>query len=300
MEKKIRNQRIIIAALAVLLLFNTFTLFQIKEDLNQFNNNALNGIQDIRSNVNSVRSEIAGIKNENEQQASLVTSFDYQYGELDTDKMAVPVSVKIVPKAVSGDTSLFLEFADRKVELKKKGASSEFIAEFETGLFDNKDNGDVRLVIKNGGTSETEELDWSLSALYSDYLPFAAVHFVFSDVTCNEKDGIRVKGNVVSSIDDEEAKRFISTKLIYKVNGTVLAEQDIAGERMDEVNKTFSGYGAGDCFELYLEVVDELGFTQERVLKRVEFGADGEPTEEAELADESVVIKDKNGNVVYS
>ena len=80
----------------------------------------------------------------------------------------------------------------------------------------------------------------------------------------------------------------------------MLAEQDIAGERMDEVNKTFSGYGAGDTFELYLEVVDELGFTQERVLKRVEFGADGEPTEEAELADESVVIKDKNGNVVYS
>lgn len=300
MEKKIRNQRIIIVLLTVMLIFNFIALVDFNDRLDNFSNNLNNGIQTINSNINSARAEINEIKREKEKQLSLITSFDYEYGELDESNFTVPVKVKIVPKSFSDDTALFLEFADRSVEMKKSENSTEFTAEFECGLFEQKDNGDVRLVITNGGTSEPENLDWSLGSLYSDYLPFAAAHFVFSDITCNENDGIRVEGNVISSIDDEEAKRFKSTKLIYKVNGEVLAEEDIAGEKMFSVNKTFPGYGAGDTFELYLEVVDDFGFTQERVLKRVEFGADGEPLEETELADEGVVIKDKDGKVVYS
>ena len=300
MEKKIRNQRIVIAVLAVLLLFNLFTVLQIKEDIDRLNSEVLTGIQDVRSNVNSVRSEIAGIKIENVEHASLITSFDYGYGKLDESRMTVPVKVKIVPKAVSADTVLSLEFGGRTVEMKKSESSTEFTAEFESGLFEHKDGGNVRLVITKGGSSETEELDWSIGSLHSEFLPFVAAHFAFDNITCNEKNGITVEGDVISMIDGEEAERFKSTKLLFKINGEVLSEDDINGDKMLNIDKTFPGYGIGDTFELYLEAVDEFGFTHEALLKRVEFAADGALTEEIEADKGSVVIKDKQGNVLYS
>ena len=250
--------------------------------------------------MNSVLSEISSIKRENEKQLSLITSFDYNYGELDTDKMTVPVSVKIVPKAVREDTALTLEFGGRTVEMKKSDSSTEFTAEFEAGLFEQKGDSDVKLVITKDGTSETEALDWSLGLLHKQFLPFVAAYFAFDDITCSEQNGITVEGNVISHIDDENAERFKSTKLLFKINGEVLSEDDINGDKIFNVNKTFPGYGIGDTFELCLEAADELGFTHEALLKRVQFGADGALTEETELEDNIVVIKDKKGNVIYS
>ena len=300
MEKKIRTRNVIIALLAVMLIFNFIALFNLNNKLDNLNNNLNNGIQTAITNINSLRSEVNSIKEEKEKQASLITSFDYEYGELDENKMTVPVTVKIVPKSISESDVLMLELGSKRIVMKKDSASSVFTAEFETGIFENKDESNIRLIITNDGASKTEELDWSMRSLYADYLPSAAAYFAFSDITCNEQYGIKVEGNIVSVIDDEEGKSFSSIKAVYKVNGQVVAEEDIAGEKMLSVNKTFPGYGAGDTFELYLVAVDdEFGFTQERVLKRVQFGADGETIEETELADEETVIKDKEGKIVY-
>ena len=131
MEKTIRNQKIIIALLTVLLVYNLFALSKLDSRLDNINNNLFNSIQQVRSNVSTILSEIYSINETKKQEASLITSFDYEYGELDAEKMTVPVKVKIVPKAVVEDSALALEFGGETVGLKKSGSSTAFTAEFE-------------------------------------------------------------------------------------------------------------------------------------------------------------------------
>ena len=85
MEKTIRNQKIIIALLTVLLVYNLFALSKLDSRLDNINNNLSNSIQQVRSNVNSIISEIGDINRRDKQEASLITSFDFEYGELDAE-----------------------------------------------------------------------------------------------------------------------------------------------------------------------------------------------------------------------
>lgn len=299
MEKKIRNQRIIIILLAVLLVINFYSLSSLNTKLDNINNNLNNGIQSVRSSISNISYDIERIKDENEATASLITSFEYEYGELDEGDFTVPVKVKIVPKAVGDDTAISLEFDGKTVALNKSEGSTEFTATFERGIFEKGEDDSVRVVIKSKGISETEELDWYISDLASELLPYATASYVFDDIKLSEKSGIIVDGTVAVFLDDEEADGFSNTRLIYKLNGEVVAEEETNGDEHIQIYKTFPGYGAGDTLELYFEAEDHFGFIHETMLKRVYFGDNGELTEEAEVVDKlSEIIKDKDGNVL--
>ena len=298
MEKTIRNQKIIIALLTVLLVYNLFALSKLDSRLDNINNNLSNSIQQVRSNVSTILSEIYSINETKKQEASLITSFDYEYGELDAEKMTVPVKVKIVPKAVVEDSALALEFGGETVGLKKSGSSTAFTAEFERDIFDGKGDVPVTLVIKADGKSQTEDLEWNLGGLYWEYIPNSNATFIFDDITWSEKSGIIVDGTVVLMLDDEESDNFKNAKLIYKVNGKVLAEEETGDDEHIRIYKTFHGYGVGDTFELYFEAEDKFGFIHERMLKKITMDEEGTVTEEALTEDGSFVIKDRDGTVL--
>lgn len=299
MEKTIRNQRIIIALLTVLLIYNFFALSSLDSRLDSINNNLSNSIQQVRSNVSSIISEIGDINRRDKQEASLITSFDYEYGDLDTSKFTVPVKVKIVPKTVGDDTALALEFGGETVSLKKNGSSTEFTAEFERGIFAAKDDLPVTLIVKSDGKTQTEELEWNLGGLYWEFIPDSNASYVFDDITWSEKSGIIVDGTVVTFLDDDEQDNFKNAKIIYKVNGEVLAEEETGDDEHIQIYKTFPGYGEGDILELYFEAEDKYGFIHETLLKRITLGQEGTVTEETEEVDENnFVIRDKEGNVL--
>lgn len=298
MEKTIRNQRIIIILLSVLLIYNFFALSNLYSRLDSMNNNLNNSIQQIRSSVNSILSEIGFITSENKKQTSLITDFNFEYGELDEAKMTVPVKVKIIPKNLTDDTSISLEFSGETVNLKKSEDSAEFTAEFERGIFEDKGDVPVMLVVKADGKSQTEDLEWNLGGLYWEFLPNSNASYVFDDITWNEKSGIIVDGTVVTFLDDEEPDNFRSAKIVYKVNGKVLAEEETGDDEHIQIYKTFPGYGAGDTVELYFEAEDKFGFIHETLLTRTILGEESTVAEDLEIDEKNFVIKDKDGNVL--
>ncbi len=303
MDKKVKIQQVTIVLLAVLLVVNLFMVTDMKRKLDDVNFNVSNKLQQIESDVKSIRYEIQSITEDIEEETGLITSFDFSYGELDKEKLTVPVRSKIVPKSLREETALHLEFSGRTVEMKKDAASSAFIADFEVGLFGQKDESNVRLVIRNGEFSETVELDWNFAYLHTDFLPSLIVHLIFDDVTYSEKTGIKVEGRLSGFIDDGDIDRFRDIKLIYKINGEVLSEAavDISNVDMYEISKSFPGYGVGDTLELYIEATDELGFIHESLIKKAEIAEDGVAASETEPIDKGyAIIKDKEGNVLYS
>lgn len=297
MEKTVKMQRIIIVLLAVLLIFSFCSLLDIRSRIENFESNIGYQFNNISQNINGIYNEIADINDETQAKASLITSFEYEYGELDADKMTVPVKVKIIPKSIADDTALFLEFGKKSVEMKRKDASSLFTAEFELGVFEQND-GLVMLVVKSEGTSQTEQLEWYINDLRSEVVPYASAYYHFADITCGEKSGITVDGTVSVILQDESEESIKNTRLIYKMNGKVVAEEEIDDDDYIQIYKSFPDYGIGDTFEFYFEAEDSFGFIHETLLKSVTFAEYGK--DESEAAEElNEIIKDKEGKVLY-
>lgn len=302
MDKKIRNQRIIIVLLAVLLIFNFFSLMDMSSRLDSLESNIGYRFENISSNMNNILSEIAGISDDNKEKASLVAALEYEYGELEKGNSKIPVKVKITPKTVTEDTALFLELGTRTVEIKKSEGTTAFVAEFETDVFAKTDDGNVKLVIKRDGVSESEELDWRIDSMHNEYLPSIWTYFAFDKTEYSSSKGLTVRGSLIF-VGDREDNSFENMKLIFKLNDEVVSVDEISvpekTAHSDEINKTFAEAKPGDSFELCIEGEDDYGYIHEKILKKIPYiTEDVVGADEEELNKE--IIKDKEGNVLYS
>lgn len=302
MEKTLKIQRIIILIFVFIIALFLFSLHEIKTDLENKTAALNNEIQYIRNEMNSIYSNV----NETlDEKASLLASFDYSYGELDEKNMKVPVSVKITPKAVSENTTLTLDLGDKKIPMVK-GESTEFTAKFLSDLFLSNQEGSVRLIITNGNTSETEELDWYISSLHSAYLPYLVSYFAFDKTTFTAENGLSISGDIINVSDDEDMKKAKNIRLIYKLNGQVIDEEEFIpteNKKLDmiDISKVIPEAKEGDIFELLQEAEDQYGFIHRCTIKKLTCSLpDEDGTYETEEAiKEGEIILDKKGNILY-
>lgn len=301
MENTVKRQRILIIILAVALAVCFFSVNSLKTELDNSRNNFNSQIQNLRNEINSIYSDVDEMLKE---KASLLTSFDYSYGELDAKNMKVPVSVKITPKAVNEGTSLTLDFGDKRIDMVK-GEGTEFTADFLSDLFLGSEEGNVKLIIKNGATSETEELDWYISSLHYGFLPNLYSHFAFDHTSFSAENGLIVKGDVMYLSDEEETKNVKNVKLVYKLNNKITETQDVfpeEGRRIDsiDINKAFPEAKEGDTFELLQEYEDIYGFIHRSTVTKYTCSPQSEDMTETEaIAKDGEIILDKEGNVLY-
>ena len=302
MEKKLKRQRIINIILVVALIVGFVQFKDFKTETENRLNSLSNQIQRVSDDIQSIYGNVDKML---EEEASLVTSFNYEYGKLDAEKRLVPVSVKITPKTLTDKTVLTLDFGSEKVELNR-GDGGAFIADFNAPLFPDTDSEVVKLLIKDGNTTQTQELDWYVSSLYEEFLPQFMAGFVFDHTTFSEEKGLTVKGDVMfmGDIEESDGKAFTDLKLVYMINDKIVDEQEIPETAFEtavddiDVYKTYPDAKEGDIFTLRVEGVDEYGFIHRITLKETVCISDEDITEEA-LDGYYETILDKDGNVLY-
>ena len=302
MEKTVKRQRLIIIILAVALVVAFIQLNGYKTESENRLNSLSNQIQRVSDDIQSIYGNVDKML---EEEASLVTSFNYEYGKLDAENRLVPVSVKITPKTYSDRTTLTLDFGSEKVQLNR-GADGEFIANFNAPLFPDTESEVVKLLIKDGNTTQTQELEWYISSLHGEFLPQLMAGFVFDHTTFSEEKGLTVKGDVMFMGDIEESggKAFTDLKLVYMLNDKILEEAEIPETTFQsavsdiDIYKTYPDAKAEDTFTLRVEGVDEYGFVHRITLKKTVCISDEDITEEA-LEGYYETILDKDGNVLY-
>lgn len=301
MEKKLKRQRIVIIILSVALIYSFVQFSNFKSETeNRFNN-----LSHQYNNLNSTISSIYNNVDEKlEQQASLITFFDFQYGELDSENLKVPVNVKIIPKTATASTKLALDFGSRTVDMKK-GENMEYTADFKSDLFLGESDETVKLIISEGNTTQSEELDWYISSLHNHFLPNLFAGFIFDDTEFKAENGLSVDGDVMFHWDTEAEKNpFTNLKLMYKLNGETLEEVEIPETVFDsavdtlDVKKTYPDAKEGDTFEVYLEGTDEYGFVHRTVLKSITC-ISGDVIGVETVMEDTEVILDKEGNILY-
>lgn len=301
MEKKLKRQRLINIILVVALIVGFVQFKDFKTETENRFNNLSHQYKNLNDSINSIYNNV---DEKLEEQASLITYFNYEYGELDAENRLVPVSVKITPKTLTDKTVITLDFGSEKVQLKR-GDGGEFTADFNAPLFPDTESEVVKLLIKDGNTTQTQELDWYISSLHSNYLPEMMAGFTFDKTSFSEEKGLTVKGDVMfmGDIEESDGKAFSDLKLIYMLNDKIVEEVEIPETFFEsavsdiDVQKTYPDAKADDTFTLYVEGVDEYGFVH-RITVKETVCISGEETSEESLGNYETIL-DKNGNVLY-
>lgn len=301
MEKKLKRQRIVIIILSVALIYCFIQFKDFKAETESRFNNLSHQYNNLNSTIDSIYNNV---DKKLEEQASLITYFDFQYGELDSKNLKVPVSVKIIPKTATASTKLTLDFGSRTVEMKK-GENMEYTADFKSDLFLGEGDEMVNLIISEGNTTKSEELDWYISSLHDHFLPNIFASFIFDHTEFKTEKGLYVDGDVMFHWDTEAEKiPFNDLKLVYKLNGEILEESEIPETVFDsavdtvDVKKTYPDAKEGDTFEVYLEGTDEYGFVHRTMLKSITCTSEDDVSVETDLEDTEVIL-DKDGNILY-
>ena len=154
MEKTVKRQRLIIIILAIALVVAFVQINGYKTESENRYNSLSNHIQRVSDNIQEIYGNVDRML---EEEASLVTSFNYEYGKLDAENRLVPVSVKITPKTYTDKTTLTLDFGSEKVQLKAKSPLGREIDVYYAIV--SGDTAVIEMAMASGITIEKENAD---------------------------------------------------------------------------------------------------------------------------------------------
>ncbi len=268
-------------------------------------------INSLNQEISYMREEVFGLNNSIqsmygqfssllEEQNSLISSLDWDYGEYDFDTHEANIRVNVVPKQSSEDLLLVISVGDRKAALKPSGSGTysgaiklDIFSEYETPI----------LSFTQGGVTQNEMLDeMYMNNLWDFYLPYASLAGNTIDCEERDKDGnvftrqiFNIEFHPSRALDDY----FLNEAwLVTVVNGQVTERQDVQNIASVDFANGFTlelekelTYGEADVVEIYLEAVDNRGITYESSIFKWEDGA-----YYAFLGIPSVI--DENGNVL--
>lgn len=194
----------------------------------------------LRSDLAAARShltsQIAGISSslraQMEEQASLVLSAESRFGALDPDTATVAMTVTVVPKTVTEDTSLALTVDGVTVEMTRE-AGNAFSVTLPVGLFDNGDTYPT-LAITSGGVTQTELLtEVGYYHLWSQYLPTMGAdmggHATWTSgkLKLDHTLSLNVEEAPVELADYGRGTYFTSVTLVTEIDGREVSREDL-------------------------------------------------------------------------
>ena len=115
--KKDTIRSVILVALIIALCFCVVQINELKQNIQRLENNLNYYVNDMRHEFNSVYSNVEQML---EEEASIVTDVQAEYGELNPEEKLVGLTVTLIPKELSEDMTL---------ELSYGGKSSVFVQE---------------------------------------------------------------------------------------------------------------------------------------------------------------------------
>lgn len=194
----------------------------------------------LRSDLAAMRSQlssqIAGIssslRTEMEAHSRLVLTAESRFGALDPDTATVAMTVTVVPKTVTEDTSLALTVDGATVEMTR-GEGNAFTVTVPVGLFDYGDAYPT-LAITSGGVTQTELLtEVGYVHLWAQYLPTMGADmggrttWSSGKLKLDHTLSLNVEEAPVALADHGRETYFTSVALVTEIDGREVSREDL-------------------------------------------------------------------------
>lgn len=301
-KKKLDFQLTIIVLLVIGLLFCYYKIGSLESQVSSLESKLNNQYQSIMENIDYIYDNV---DDKLKQQASLVSSAEYEYRDLNTELHTVDVAITIVPKAITDDMTIRVRCDNVETELTRK--DNAFIGLLPVALF--TEDQQVLMTITTADGVQTEYLDEIyINYLWTEYLP-SLYHGDISGSGTFTDGKYTLDGTLI--VDCTPTKytpkvRFEKFELVTELNGEEITREDITNDALkdpsypegvffrDEYQKEYK-VTEGDELAIYLEATDSLSYTH-RIL--VHYWKQ-QGSAHAETAYGSESIYDSAGNLLY-
>jgi len=216
------------AVLVILLLVQLKTYEDVQELRNQVQLQAM-GPDSVR---NTLSAEISGMQARLEetlrQEASALSSFQWEMGDLDTETLKAALTVSVTPKEVTTDTRVRVQISNGEIaSLEKKGVT--YTGTVQVGLFEEIS---MKVLIDRGGVTTVEEPESYIGSLWEYYLPKLDGDVWYSAAKRGKDATVTVSGNArIYEGKVTERKNDIQTlKLRCTLDGKELWEKPLTIE----------------------------------------------------------------------
>ena len=300
--KKNAGLKLVVVALVIALCFAYVKIRNLESTIRNLRSDMNTSVSILEDRVNSIYSNVDAFLKE---EASLLSGVEVEYGEIDLNEHTIDVSVKLVPKLISGDMKISISINGRSTELTKTG--SVFAGTIPVDIYN---LGELLLMsIETEAGTQTQYLsEIQVEYLWDTRIP----SLYYCDVSGQGSftDGkYYFDGHIDINCSPSEQTpnvRFEKFVLVTERNGIETNREDITEDVMNYEAYPHGVYWRdeykmeceakeGDDVRIYLEATDSLGYLHRMLVHqwREQNGA------LAEAADASEYIYDPNGVQIF-
>ena len=301
-KKKNRFQTISIVLPVIALLVCLYKIAGLEAQVSSLENSLNDQYRFLMENISDIYDNV---DEKLEQEASLLSGAEYEYGELNTDWHTVDVKISVVPKVISDDMTIRVRCANVEAELTRKDEA--FIGLLPVALFTEDEQ--ILMTITTADGVQTEYLDdVYIGYLWSEYLPSLYQGDITGSSTFAD-DKYSLDGTLIidcSPLESTPNVTFTKFELVTELNDQEISREDITLDVLnyatypegvyfrDEYKREYEAT-EGDSLAIYLEATDSMGYVH-RMLVHYWKQLGGAY---AETVYGSEIIYDSEGNLLY-
>ena len=300
--KKNTGLKIIVAILTFALVACFIWVYTLTNEINRLSNAMYSQHQTLMNQVESIYNNV---ENMLQEEASLLSGVEAEYGEINLEDHTIDVTVKLVPKLISEDMKISISINGRNADLTKSG--SVFTGTIPVDIYN---MGELMLMsIETATGTQTQYLsEIQVEYLWSERIPSLYYCDVSGQGSFTEGkysfDGhIDINCSPTDQTPDVRFEKFV---LVTERNGTEIDREDITDDVMNYEAYPHGVYWRdeykmeceakeGDDVRIYLEATDSLGYLHRMLIHhwKEQNGA------MAEAVDASEYIYDPNGVQIF-
>ena len=301
-EVKKNLPSIVIVVLVIALAVCFAKIHALESEVDVLRGDLASEISMLRDDVNSIYNNVDEML---EAEASLLSSWDAEYGEVDLENHTVDMRVTLVPKLISENMKLQVSINGRSADLIKSG--NDFTGVIPVDLFNDEEQ--MLLTIETDAGIQTQYIP----EIQTQYLWVGKIPTLYyCDISGN---GTFTQGKYAldatidlncSPFEETPGISFEKFVLVTELNGTEINREDISDDVLNYQSYPHGVYfrdeyhmeceaEEGDELIIRLEATDSLGYVHKMVLHywKEQNGA------VAEAINGSEFIYDAAGNLVY-
>ena len=300
--KKNTGLKIVVAILTIALVACFIWVYTLTNEINRLSNAMYSQHQTLMNQVESIYNNV---ENMLQEEASLLSGVEAEYGEINLEDHTIDVTVKLVPKLISEDMKISVSINGRNADLTKTG--SAFTGTIPVDIY-NKDelmfmSIETEAGIQTQYLSEIQVVHLWDTRIPSLYYCDVSGQGSFTDEKYSFDGHIDINCSSTEQTPDVSFEKFV---LVTERNGTEINREDISQDVLNYQNYPHGVYFRhdyqmeceaveGDDLSIYLEATDSLGYLHRMLIHhwKEQNGA------MAEAVDSSEYIYDPNGVQIF-
>jgi len=305
MKQKLKNILLIINT--VLLLVCLVQIADLRAQFQNMQSNTGNQISNILTNLNNSYSYIEEAL---EEQASIISKSEFEFGEIDIKTGTVEVNAYVIPKEYQPDvTQAFFMCGDEEVPAEYVGG--KYVATMDMPLYEDVMMASV--MFKENGTIRTEDLDWFFNPR-AELLPYVYAYNLgsFSFGKSGEKENVGtwtfsgdIEIDVVGKYRDEF--KIDTMEIVRFLDGKEVERFDVTLDAMTAHNRFSYNWNQtyeipyGSTQELFVDITLKNGLVYRSQISYCRMDEQGTPIDDDGYWENlEADIYDTEGNLLYT